>query len=327
MKGKLRGYCLVVAIIALIGVSLIGCTNNTQGNPVAQEAPKQFINIASGGTTGTYFPIGGGFAEIWNKNIPGVSATVQSTAASIANINLLREGKVEAAICQNDAAYYANNGLLEIDKYDSIRGIATLYSEPYQFITLDKNIKSVADLKGKKISMGNIGSLARENNRSIFELEGIDIEKDVQSYYLSFAEAGGNLKDGVIDAFSDFVGLPVAAIQDVATQHQIYFIPVDGELRDKLIEKYPFYTKYTIPANTYKGQTEPVETIAVRSILVVDERMSEDLVYNMTKSIFENLDRVAASHAAGVNIKAETALNGMSVPLHSGAQKYFDEIK
>lgn len=293
--------------------------------PASQE--RVFLNIATGGTAGTYFPLGGAMAEIWNKNVPGVNSTAQSTGASVANINLLKEGKADIIFVQNDISYYAANGVeLFEDKFENIRGLASLYPETVQLVTLkNKNINSIQDLKGKKIAVGAAGSGAEANARQILNAAGITYD-DIDEQYLSFAEASSNLKDGNIDAAFLTAGFPTAAVTDIATQHDLKVVALEDSLVDKLTSEYSYYTKTVIPANTYKGQTEDVQTVSVMAMLAVTSDMDEDLAYNLLKALYENLDRIKAAHSVGELIKPETGTEGMSIELHPGAQKYFDEI-
>lgn len=286
-----------------------------------------FVNIGTGGTAGTYFPLGGAFAEIWNTNIKGINATAQSTGASVANINLLMDKKVEVVIVQNDVALYAHTGekMFEGQTFEGIRGLATLYSEPLQIVTTDPNIKSVADLKGKRLAVGAIGSGVEANARQIIAAAGMDFEKDIDAKFLSFAEASAGLKDKQVDAAFLTAGIPTAAIQDLSAQNDVYIVAIEGDIANTLKADYKFFTDYVIPANTYKGQTEAVNTLTVKSMLCVSTEMSDELAYELTKQLYQNLDRVVLAHNVGKFITLDTALEAMPVPVHPGAQKFFDE--
>jgi TRAP transporter TAXI family solute receptor len=285
------------------------------------------LNIATGGTAGTYYPLGGALSEIWNKNIPGVNSTAQSTGASVANINLLKEGKADIIMVQNDITYYAANGVeLFEEKYEDIRGLAILYPETVQLVTLaNKGINSVADLKGKRVAVGAAGSGAEANARQILNAAGITYD-DITEQYLSFAEASNNLKDGNVDAAFLTAGFPTAAVTDIAAQHNLQLISLDDDLIEKLMNEYPYYTKITIPAGTYSGVDEDIQTVAVQAMLAVKSDMDEDLAYNLVKQMYDNLDRIKAAHSVGELIKPETGTEGMPIELHPGAQKYFDEL-
>lgn len=333
MKRKLK-LAALLTMSTLVLSSLAGCTPApAPGNPeVAPAEPvevaeQQFVNIGTGGTAGTYFPLGGAFAEIWNQNIPGVNATAQSTGASVANINLLKDQKVEVVIVQNDVAWYTESGaeMFDGNAYADIKGLTTLYSEPLQIITGDPDIKSVADLKGKNVAVGAIGSGVEANARQIIAAAGLDFENDINVKYLSFAEASAGLKDKQVDVAFLTAGIPTAAIQDLGAQREVYVVPVDGDIAATLLNDYEFFTEYTIPANTYNGQTEDVQTLTVKAMLAVNAGLDEETAYQLVKTIYDNTDRIEAAHNVGKNITKETGLEGMSVDLHPGAQRYFEE--
>jgi TRAP transporter TAXI family solute receptor len=290
-------------------------------------AQQQFITIATGGTAGTYFPLGGALADIWNKNIPKMNATAQSTGASIANINLLKGGNVDVVFIQNDVASYSFNGteLLKDQAYKDLRGLACLYNETIQLVALESSgIKTIADLKGKRVSVGAAGSGTEANARQILEAAGLTYN-DIKVQYLSFGESASNMKDGNIDAAFNTAGIPTAAVQDLSVSRKMILVPIDGQICAKLMAKYPFYALQIAPAGTYQGQTKDVATVAVKSMLAVSSKLSADLVYQMLTTMYNNTDRLIAAHAQGKNIKIETALEGMSIPLHAGAEKFFKE--
>lgn len=290
-------------------------------------AQQRFLTIATGGTAGTYFPLGGALADIWNKNIPKMNATAQSTGASIANINLLKGGNVDVIFTQNDVANYSYNGteLLKDQAYKDLRGMACLYNETIQLVALESSgIKTLADLKGKRVSVGAAGSGTEANARQILEAAGLTYN-DIKVQYLSFGESASNMKDGNIDAAFNTAGVPTAAIQDLSVSKKTVLVPVDKEVANKLMAKYPFYAVQVIPAGTYQGQTQSVTTVAVKSMLAVSSKMPADLVYELLKTMFDNTDRLIAAHAQGKNVKLETALEGMSIPLHPGAEKFYKE--
>lgn len=316
---------LLVAVLAMF--TFAGCSKPAEEGGGTASGETVFVNIGTGGTAGTYFPLGGAFAEIWNNKIEGINATAQSTGASVANINLLKDGKVEVVIVQNDVAWYASRGevMFDGDKYEEIRGLATMYAEPLQIVTTDSSIKTVADLKGKKIAVGAIGSGVEANARQIIAAAGMDFEKDIDAKFLSFSEASSGLKDKQVDAAFLTAGIPTAAIQDLSAQHEVTVVAIEGAVADQLLNDYKFFTKYVIPANTYKGQTEDVNTLTVKSMLAVSSELDENLAYELTKQIYENHDRVVAAHNVGKFIVVETANDGMSVELHPGAAKYFKE--
>jgi TRAP transporter TAXI family solute receptor len=292
-------------------------------------AQQRFVTIATGGTAGTYFPLGGALAEVWNKNIKGMNANATVTGASIANVNALAKGDVDVIFVQNDGAFYALNGIeLFKDKgFKDIRGMACLYNETVQLVALaDSGVKTIADLKGKRVSVGAAGSGVEINARQVLEAAGLSYA-DIKVQYLSFAESASNLKDGNIDAAFNTAGAPTAAIQDLSASKKIVLVPVDGAVAKKLMDKWSFYTPEKIAANTYIGVTSDVMTVSVKSMLACSAKLDADLVYNMLKVMFANGERMAASHKKGADIQIATALDGMSIPLHPGAEKFFKEFK
>ena len=309
------------AVLAAAAVLFTGCNGN------ADVEGKKFLNIGTGGTAGTYYPIGGAIAEVLNKEIPGMSASAQSTGASVANINMLSDGEVDLATVQNDIAYYAAHGteMFQDKKVDGLQGIASLYPETCQFVTLKSSgIKSLAELKGKRIAVGAVGSGVEANVRQILAAYGVTYS-DIDAQYLSFAEGASALKDGNVDVAVLTAGYPTASVQDIAAQNPVRLLPVEGKAADALIAQYPFYTKTVIPAGTYAGFDEAVESVSVMAMLVAGPSVNADLGYSITKAIFGNLDRLQAAHAVGKQITKDTAKAGMSLPMNAGAEKYFNE--
>lgn len=313
---------IMAGALCVAGAALIaGCGG---GSGSSAGGGKQFLNIATGGTAGTYYPLGGALAELLNQNIKGMNASAQSTGASVANVNMLKDGSVDIAFIQNDIAYYAANGkeMFKDNKVESIRGIAALYPETVQFVTTaDKGIKSIADLKGKKVAVGASGSGAEANARQILGAYGLTYD-DIDVQYLSFGEAADALKDGNVDVGVVVAGFPTAAIQDLAANKSAALVNIDAEHADKLMKQYPYFTKITVPKGTYPGQEEDVSTVAVKCVVVTTDKLSDDLGEQIVKAIYEHLDRMKAAHAVGKYITKDTALEGMSVKMNAGAEKY-----
>ena len=320
MKKTLKKMIMAGAL-CMAGAALIAGCGSDGGSA---GGGKQFLNIATGGTAGTYYPLGGALAELLNQNIKNMNASAQSTGASVANVNMLKDGSVDLAFIQNDIAYYAANGteMFKDNKVESLRGIAALYPETVQFVTTqDKGIKSIADLKGKKVAVGASGSGAEANARQILGAYGITYD-DIDVQYLSFGEAADALKDGNVDVGVVVAGFPTAAIQDLASNKSAALVTIDGEHADQLIKKYPYFTKITVPKGTYPGQEEDVETVAVKCVIVTTDKLSDDLGGEIVKAIYEHLDRMKAAHAVGKYITKDTALEGMSIKMNAGAEKY-----
>ena len=309
------------AVLAAMVVFFTGCNGNSDVEG------KKFLNIGTGGTAGTYYPIGGAMAEILNKEIPGMSASAQSTGASVANVNMLGDGTIDLATVQNDIAYYAAHGTeMFVDKkVDGLKGVASLYPETCQFVTLKSSgIKSLSELKGKRIAVGAVGSGVEANVRQILAAYGINYD-DIDAQYLSFAEGASALKDGNVDVAVLTAGYPTASVQDIAAQNPVRLLPVEDKIADDLIAQYPFYTKTVIPGGTYAGFDEAVPSVSVMAMLVAGPTVNEELGYKVTKAIFSHLDRLQAAHAVGKQITRDSVKAGMSLPMNEGAEKYFNE--
>ena len=310
------------AVLVFSAALLTGC-----GGDSASSGDKKFLNIGTGGTAGTYYPIGGAIAEVLNKDIKGMNASAQSTGASVANINMLRDGAVDLATVQNDITFYAVNGteMFKDKKVDGLQGIASLYPETCQFVTLQSSgIKNLAELKGKRVAVGAAGSGVEANVRQILAAYGVSYD-DIDAKFLSFAEGASALKDGNVDVAVLTAGYPTASVQDIAAQHPVRLLPVEDKVADDLIAQYPFYTKTVIPAGTYVGFDEAVPSVSVMAMLVAGPTVNEELGYTVTKAIFSNLDRLRTAHPVARQITRETVQTGMSLPMNAGAEKFFNE--
>ena len=318
---KILKRALTAGLALAMAVAAIGCGGGSGGGDGS------FVNIATGGTAGTYYPIGGAIAEVLNKDAEGINASAQSTGASVANINMLKDKQVDMAIVQNDIAYYAVNGTeMFSEKIENLRGIASLYPETCQFVTLeDSGIKSISDLKGKRVAVGAAGSGVEGNVRQILKAYGLTYD-DIDEQFLSFAEGATALKDGTVDVACLTAGYPTASVQDVASQKKIRLISLDNDKIETLIKDYPFYTKSTIPSGTYQGFDEEVQTVSVMAILVATDKMTDDTGYAITKAIFGGLDKISAAHSAAKAISKEKALDGMDfINMNGGAKKFLKE--
>ena len=307
---KLLAICLVLVSI----FALCACGGNNA------------MTMGTGGTAGTYYGYGG-ILGTQIKEAAGITVNVVSTDGSKANILGIDNGDYQLGTVQSDVMAYAAAGTRSFEvegKMDSFRVIGGLYAEAVQLLTMDPEIKTVADLKGKKVSIGAAGSGVYFNAMDILGAAGLT-EEDIEPQYQSFADSADALKDGKIDAAFIVAGAPTPAVQELCTTTSATLIPIDGELADKLMQDSPFYTTYTIPAETYKGQTEDVTTVTVKATLIVSTSADETAVYNITKAIFDNIDAIKAAHAKGAELSLENATEGMTAPFHPGAAKYFAE--
>ena len=284
------------------------------------------MTMGTGGTSGTYYAFGGVLSQ-YIKNNAGIEVIVVSTDGSKANIESIDSGDYQLGTVQSDVMAYAWEGTRSFEdtgKIDSFRVVGGLYAESVQLVTMDPEIKSVADLKGKSVSIGAPNSGVWFNAMDVLTAAGLT-EADIKPQYQSFADSADALKDGKIDAAFIVAGAPTAAITELCTTNSAYLVPIDGEVADKLMADSPYYTTYTIPAGTYAGQDEDVVTVTIKATLIVSADASEDDVYNLTKAIFDNTEAIAAENGKGAELSVENATSGMTAPFHAGAAKYFAE--
>ncbi len=305
-----------VVLMMALALSLVACGG----------ASTSKMTMGTGGTSGTYYGYGGVLGQ-YIKNEAGIETVVVSTDGSKANIQGIAAGDYQLGTVQSDVMAYAWEGTRSFESegaIDSFRVVAGLYAEAIQLVTMDPEIKSVADLKGKAVSIGAPGSGVYFNAVDVLEAAGLT-EEDIDAQYQSFADSADALKDGKIDAAFIVAGPPTPAITELCTTNSAYLVPIDGEIADALMASCPFYTVHTIPAGTYAGQEEDVQTVTVKATLIVSADASEDAVYDLTKAIFDNIDAISAENAKGAELSIENATGGMTVPFHAGAAKYFAE--
>ena len=295
------------------------------GHAVAQQ---QFVNVLTGGQSGVYYPMGVALSQIYAKAIPNVRATAQVTKASAENLNLLQAGRGELALALGDSVSDAWKGDAEAGfktKLDKLRGLSGTYNNYIQIVAgADSGIKSLADLKGKRISVGAAKSGTELNARAIFKAAGINYADLAKVEYLAFGESVELMKNRQLDATLQSAGLGVASIRDLATAVNIIVIPVPADVVAKVGDA--AYQAAVIPANTYPGQTADIATAAIPNFLITHSGVSDELAYQMTKSMYENLDTLYAAHNSAKVIKRENAIKGMPVPLHPGAARYYKEV-
>ena len=287
---------------------------------------QQFINVLTGGTSGVYYPLGVAIGKIYSDKIPNVRTQVQATKASVENLILLQQGRGEIAFTLGDSLKAAWQGDEEAGfktRLDRLRTIGAIYPNYIQIVaTADSGIKTLADLRGKSLSVGAPKSGTELNSRAILAAAGLSYKDIGKVEYLPFAESVDLMKNRQLDATLQSAGLGVASLKDLSTSTEISVVSVPKGVVDKIG---PPFVSVMIPANTYTGQDKDVPTAAVINYLVTSSAVSDDLAYQMTKLIFESLPELANSHAAGKEIRLATAALGSPVPLHPGAIRYFRE--
>jgi TRAP transporter TAXI family solute receptor len=292
--------------------------------PVARA--EQFINVLTGGTSGVYYPLGVAMGKIFGDKIPGVKTQVQATKASVENLVLLQQGRGEIAFTLGDSLKAAWEGDTEAgfkNKLDKLRTIGAIYPNYIQIVaTAESGIKTLADLKGKSLSVGAPKSGTELNSRAILAAAGMSYKDLGKVEYLPFAESVDLMKNRQLSATLQSAGLGVASLKDLSTSTDIRVVAVPKETVDKIG---PPFVSVIIPANTYTGQDKDVPTAAVVNYLVTSSAVSDELAYQMTKLVYDSLPELANSHAAGKEIKLEAAATGSPVPLHPGAIRYYKE--
>ncbi|MBI1173238.1 TAXI family TRAP transporter solute-binding subunit [bacterium] len=285
-----------------------------------------FINVLTGGTSGVYYPLGVALSKIYGDAMPGTKVQVQSTKASVENLNLLQQGKGEIAFALGDSVKMAAEGNADAGfkaPLDKLRGIAAIYPNYIQIVaTKDSGIHSLADLKGKSVSVGAAKSGTELNARAILAAAGLSYTDLGKVEYLPFAESVELMKNRQLDATLQSAGLGVASLKDLSSSMEVTIVSVPADIATKLGAP---YIAGTIPAGTYTGQTEDVATVAVGNFLVTREGVSDDAAYQMTKLLYDHLPDLVAAHKAAGAISLEHALDGMPIPLHPGAEKFYKE--
>ena len=341
MKKKLTAILLAAAMVA----SLAACGSapaapapaaEAEAEAPAEEAapaeektesPSANLTMGTGGESGTYYAFGGVLANYIGQKT-NVNVTVVSSGGSAANISdIVLNKTVELATVQSDVMTYAYNGtnsFAESGALSDFRVLGALYAETVQIVTCDPNLTSVADLKGKNVCVGDVGSGTYYNTIDVLAAYDMTID-DIKPIYQSFGDSAESLKDGKIDAAFLCAGAPTTAVTDLATSKPVYLISIDDEHMDKILTDCPWYAALTIPAGTYSGFDQDATTITVKATLICSADLDEDVAYTIVSTIYEGAADITALHAKGAELSLEFATDGIAVPFHAGAAKYFEE--
>lgn len=320
-----RVSCAMMVFMFAVVFSFSIAIDSVQARPI-------FVTIGTGGITGVYYPTGGAIAKIVNqkRDVYGIRCTVESTGGSVFNVNAVMSGDLDFGVVQSDRQYQAINGLAEWKdkgKQKDLRAVFSIHPEAVTLLAAaDAGIKKFADLKGKRVNIGNIGSGFRQNAIDAFIANGIDYEKDLHHESIKAAEAPGLLQDGRIDALFYTVGHPSGAFKEAtAGARKTLFISIPNV--DKLIESYPYYVKTKVMKKYYEGamNTGDVETFGVKATFVTSAKVPDNVVYAITKEVFENFEDFKKLHTAYQDLDKKDMLTGMSAPIHPGAVKYYKE--
>jgi TRAP transporter TAXI family solute receptor len=324
-KGGIDMKKLATLILAL-GVLALGLTD-------VASARLRYVTIGTGGVTGVYYPTGGAISKIVNKKRKeyNLRATVESTGGSVFNVNAIMNGDLEFGVVQSDRQFQAIKGLKEWEgkPQGKLRSMFSIHPESITLVVaVESGIQSIYDLKGKIVNIGNPGSGQRGNSIDALAAAGIDYDNDIKAEGLKAAEAPGMLQDGRIDAFFYTVGHPSGAIKEAtAGSRKVRFIPIPKEVVDKLVQEFPYYAPADIPVEFYPGaeNKENVPSFGVKATFVTSADVPEDIVYAITKEVFDNFNDFKKLHPAYKVLTKENMLQGLSAPMHPGAAKYFKE--
>lgn len=319
---KSRNRLLLLPLVLILAIALVV--------PASLAQQRRLVTIASGWVVGVYYPLAGAMSRIVYKvKDLNLRATVESSGASVANAQLIGTGDADFALLQNDVAFYAYNGVtLAAFKDKPIKNMGavfTIYPElVHVVVTKASGVKTVRDLRGKKVVLGPLGSGTEANALQILEAYGVKENDLGRAERIDAAAAADQLKDGRVDAVFFTTGMGSAVIVDTFISGKAALVPVTGSEAEALAKKYPFYTSVKVPVHTYKDQAE-ASTVAVMAMMVARSDLPEDLVYRFTKAIFDDLKQFHEAHSAAKSLTLETALAGNPIPLHPGAARFYKE--
>lgn len=285
----------------------------------------EFITIGTGSVTGIYYPTGGAICRLVNqyKKDSNLRCSVESSEGSLYNLNSINNKDIDFGIVQSDVLYQT----VKNDSFSKLKSVMAIYPELLTLVTRkDANINNLFELKDKRINLGNSWSGNETTALALFNEIGFEKSDLKLAGTLSASQMPDALKDNKIDGYFYMVGHPTTNIKDAANSINVKIVPIENTILDSLVKKYPYYAKGNIPANTYKGQKEEIQTFGVKAILVTNSNIHEKVVYSLVKAILENFDEFKKLHPAYSNITKESLLDGLSIPLHDGAKRYYKEV-
>lgn len=312
---------VVLCLLALLVIG--GCSSDSGGGS------REELRFPTAGTTGTIYPLGATMANIWNNNVDGVRVTAQASNGGVDNLNMLSDGEAHISFATAGIVWEAYNGenTFEGRQYEDVRVVAGLYYNPNQFVVREAaGIESIADIKGKKFVPGAVGSTPEVESKIILPEYGISYPDDIQETYVGFTEAIDLMRNNQTDGAIIQAGIPTAAVTEMTSTAGGKLIGMEDEIRKSLLEQYPWYSEVTIPAGTYDNQEEDVETLGIKMLLITDASLSDEMIYELTKSFWENLEELGKTHSIVEQMDLNEAVTELAgIPLHPGAEKYYKE--
>ena len=323
---------LALILVGILALSLVACggdSTETGGDDNGKGTAPQDLVMGTGSSGGTYFALGGAMANAMNGKLAehGITVTAQASGASVENINLIEAGEMDLGIAMNNVAANAFDGVGAFDKaVTNVASIGVVYNEVYQIVAnANTGAKNVEDLKGLTIAVGPPGSGTVGLTEKVLAAAGLDINKDINPQNDTFGDAATKMQDGHIDAACNVLAVPASSIMEMTTVMDIVYIDISDEILQKIQAEEPYFVRKVIPAGTYDGQEEDINTITCKAALYCRADLDEETVYQITKAFYESGDEIAQAHATGKEIQLEGALEGITTPIHPGAAKYFKE--
>ncbi len=324
-----KRWSLVLALLLGLALVFTACAPPEEVDDAEEPAVAQDrLLMATGGVGGTYYPLGGAIASVQTDMVDGVEITIQATGASAENMRLLAAGEAEIALAMNNVAeeaWESEGDFADEPVEQNWSAVGVVYPEIIQqFVAADSDIFEISDLEGYKVAVGPPGSGTEVTTRVILEAYGLTYD-DIDENFATFADAVDLFKDGHIDAAFNVLAAPAAAIVDIQTARDIRFLEISGDALEEVKEAYPLVTPFVIEAGTYDGQEEDVETVALQAVMYVRDDLDEDLVYELTRALYEGQPQIAEAYERGDQIDLEKAADGVTTPFHPGAQRYLEE--
>lgn len=322
---------LAIFMITIMAILVSGCgSDSSDGESDGGKSGKVTnLNFPTASTTGTIYPLGAAMSNIWGKDLDGIKVNAQASNGGVDNLNLLKDGEAQISFATAGIIWEAYNGERSFKdrQYEDVRIIAGLYYNPNQFVVHeDSGINSIADLKGKRFAPGSVGSTPEVESSIILPAYGLNYPDDIKENFVGFTEAIDLMRNKQIEGALIQAGLPTAAVTEMTSTAGGVLIGIEPEIRASLMEEYPWYSEVTIPSETYENQDEDIDTLAIKMMLITDASVDDEVVYELTKSFWENLEELESSHAIVKQMDIDNAVTELAdIPLHEGAERYYEE--
>jgi len=330
MNAKRKKNIFSISILLLLMLAAMGCQSGDDDNASGKDSGTIELNFPTASTTGTIYPLGSAMANLWAEEIDGVRVNVQASNGGVDNLNLLKDGEAHISFATTGIIWEAYNGERSFTdrKYEDIRIVAGLYYNPNQFVVnKDADIESVGDLKGKRFAPGSVGSTPEVESSIILPEYDINYPDDIKENFVGFTEAIDLMRNNQIDGALIQAGLPTAAVTEMTSTANGKLIGIEPEIRESLMEQYPWYAETTIPSGTYENQDEDIDTLAIKMVLMADASVDDEIIYQLTKVFWENLESLEDTHAIVEQMDVNEATTELAdVPIHEGAIRYYEEI-